>query len=65
VCNIGAYESGSDSEIDEAIELMPIMKEFLQQGINESRDFDTCLEQLFAVLQSTSMNDSGAMIQNE
>lgn len=41
--NIGAYRRGSDPEVDEAIEKMPYIAEFLQQAVDEKADFkDTC-----------------------
>jgi flagellum-specific ATP synthase len=36
--NVGAYVAGSNAEIDEAIEKMPRINQFLQQGIEEKSD---------------------------
>jgi flagellum-specific ATP synthase len=38
--NIGAYRRGSNPEVDEAIEKMPQITEFLQQAIDEKADFE-------------------------
>ncbi len=38
--NMGAYSQGSDEQIDEAIEKMPIINEFLQQSVEEKIDFE-------------------------
>lgn len=38
--NIGAYQRGSNPEIDLAIEMIPEINEFLQQGIRESVPYD-------------------------
>ncbi len=41
--NIGAYRHGSNNKIDEAIEKMPQITDFLQQSIEEATDFErTC-----------------------
>lgn len=34
--NIGAYQAGSDPELDMAIKLLPFMKQFLRQSIDQS-----------------------------
>lgn len=49
--NIGAYETGSDPEIDEAIALMPKIRDFLQQDINQSCSLSEALTNMFALLQ--------------
>jgi flagellum-specific ATP synthase len=36
--NVGAYAKGSNPEIDEAIDLMPDIRQFLVQGIDEKSD---------------------------
>ena len=38
--NIGAYVKGSSPKIDLAIEKMPVINEFLRQGLDESTDFE-------------------------
>jgi flagellum-specific ATP synthase len=38
--NIGAYAAGSNPAIDEALKLMPSIRAFLQQGLNEATPFD-------------------------
>jgi len=39
--NIGAYASGSDSEVDEAIATMPVIESFLLQGKDFTEFSDT------------------------
>lgn len=46
--NIGAYKSGTNKEIDDAIRLYPLIKKFLQQDIYENTQFDDVIEQLKA-----------------
>ncbi len=48
--NVGAYTKGSDPEIDEAIAFYPHLRDFLQQGISESVDLQSGLQQLSALL---------------
>ena len=47
---IGAYVSGSDRALDEAIALHDPMLQFLQQGMHESATLDNCVNRMAAVL---------------
>ena len=49
--NIGAYASGSNPEIDEAIRLIPTVRRFLQQGLEEDYAFDRIQELMNLALQ--------------
>ncbi len=42
--NIGAYHRGSNKDIDEAIEKMPEITKFLQQDVDESKDYGETLD---------------------
>jgi len=44
--NIGAYVSGSDPEIDAALQVMPDINSFLQQGKDEVSDFKATLNRM-------------------
>jgi flagellum-specific ATP synthase len=44
--NIGAYVKGSNPKIDMAIEKMPVINEFLRQGLDETSDFDETVSKL-------------------
>jgi len=44
--NIGAYEKGSNPEVDQAIEKIDEIRAFLQQDINEKTDFDSAVIRL-------------------
>lgn len=44
--NIGAYEKGSNKNIDKAIDYIDIVNEYLKQGVNESTPFDVSKETL-------------------
>lgn len=44
--NIGAYKKGSNPDIDEAIEKIKQVNEFLLQDTDEKVDFDTAVEQM-------------------
>ncbi|MEM9761328.1 MAG: type III secretion system ATPase SctN [Pseudomonadota bacterium] len=47
---IGEYKKGSDAEADEAIEKMPRIRAFLQQGLNERTSYDEALKGLKALV---------------
>ncbi|NVJ49497.1 MAG: flagellar protein export ATPase FliI [Gammaproteobacteria bacterium] len=59
--NIGAYEKGSDKEIDEAIELMPAIRAFLQQNVDESRTIEESLEGLEWLVNQIPQSQPNAM----
>lgn len=44
--NIGAYQAGSDSRIDQAIKLNPVIMNFLQQDMNQAVDLETSIREL-------------------
>lgn len=44
--NIGAYKSGTNKEIDDAIRFYPLIKNYLQQDIYENTKFNENIEQL-------------------
>ena len=47
---VGAYVKGSDPEMDQAIQLMPAIRTFLQQGLTESFTVDQSLEALVTAI---------------
>lgn len=49
--NIGAYAPGSNPEIDEALKLMPRIRQFLQQGLYESCEFANVVEAMRRTLE--------------
>ncbi len=58
--SIGAYVRGSDAETDFAIERMPLMSAFLQQGLDESFAFQKSLTDLAMVLTPNPGNTNNA-----
>ncbi len=48
--SVGAYQEGSDPYIDESIEMIPLMQEFLSQGMNEKVNFSDSTEQLSSLM---------------
>ncbi|MFQ6604292.1 MAG: FliI/YscN family ATPase [Fidelibacterota bacterium] len=52
--NIGAYSEGANPKIDEAIEKIPAINQFLRQGMDEASSFQETLDRLF---QLTSGKD--------
>ncbi len=49
---VGAYMSGSDPQLDEAIALQPGLQAFLQQGMREAAPLAGCVSQMASVLQA-------------
>lgn len=45
--NVGAYVSGSDPLLDQAIALYPQLENFLQQNLDQRADFDSSVHQLY------------------
>ncbi len=52
--NVGAYQPGSDSRIDTAIEMNPAILDFLQQDMDESVDINQSLNELAFLLSKYS-----------
>ncbi|RDL43657.1 flagellar protein export ATPase FliI [Marinomonas piezotolerans] len=49
---VGAYTKGSDPELDQAIQLMPAINDFLRQSLSESFNIDQSLEALVGAMTS-------------
>lgn len=49
--NVGAYQAGSDKNIDEALRIYPFLVEFIQQRESESCSYPQSLEQLHSVIR--------------
>jgi flagellum-specific ATP synthase len=49
--NVGAYVKGSNRDIDEAVERIDRIREFLRQDISERADIETTLARLRALTQ--------------
>lgn len=47
--SIGAYQPGSDVQLDQAILLYPRVQQFLRQGLKESLSFEQCQQALMAL----------------
>ncbi len=52
--SVGAYQPGSDPSIDEAIEKYPLIRNFLQQDMNEAVDISRSLSELQDLLGNQS-----------
>lgn len=48
--NIGAYQQGTNPQIDQAINLYPSIIQFLKQGMGESTDFDHSVQILDSIV---------------
>jgi flagellum-specific ATP synthase len=55
--NIGAYVKGSDPEVDTALLVMPALNNFLQQGSTETTPFESTLEYLAEISQTSSEHE--------
>jgi len=55
--NIGAYQSGSDPDIDRAIRMHPQMVDFIAQDMNQAVAFDTSRNELDTVLSNSGDED--------
>jgi len=47
---LGAYRSGSDPKVDEAVNYYPALEKFLAQTITEKTDIETCYKMLYQIL---------------
>ena len=47
---LGAYQQGSDPMLDQAIQMMPQVNGFLQQGMKDVLRYDECLQGLAQLL---------------
>lgn len=54
--SVGAYVPGSDPETDQAIERLPAIRQFLQQHLNQSVDFNASLNGLVNVTKPPVVN---------
>ncbi|MDX1318779.1 MAG: flagellum-specific ATP synthase FliI, partial [Oceanospirillum sp.] len=50
--SVGAYNAGTDPAIDQAIALMPGVKQFLQQGLKENVDIVSSYQQMFQAVNA-------------
>jgi len=51
--SVGAYQQGSDPYIDESIDMLPAMQQFLAQGMNEKVTYNNSVEQLGTLMTQT------------
>jgi len=48
--SVGAYQRGTDPEVDEAIDYHPLLQQFLQQNSNDAVSFEASLQALLQIL---------------
>lgn len=51
---VGAYNAGSDPAVDQAIALIPGIKQFLQQGLRENVDIVSSYQQMYQALNNVT-----------
>ena len=49
---IGEYKKGNDAEVDEAINKMPKINEFLRQGLSEKSTFEETVDRLIQIVNA-------------
>lgn len=49
---VGAYTRGSDPEIDRSIDLMPALRAYLQQGMNDPMPIKRAIQELAMIMQA-------------
>ncbi|MDA8178065.1 MAG: flagellum-specific ATP synthase FliI, partial [Deltaproteobacteria bacterium] len=49
--SIGAYKEGSNPKVDRAIRMIDRLKGYLRQGMNEPRNFDESVAQLYRLFE--------------
>ena len=60
--SVGAYQSGSNPEVDEAIIYHPRLMQFLQQDSNEAVSFDDSLQDLLQVVAGHQPSPAGGEV---
>ncbi len=55
--SVGAYQQGSDPEIDRAVRMHPRLTDFIAQDMNQSVSFDASRAQLAALLRDSDNDD--------
>jgi len=53
--SVGAYTSGHDVVLDEAVAMYPRLEAFLQQGMRERESYDASIAQLAALFQTSNL----------
>jgi flagellum-specific ATP synthase len=61
--NVGAYTRGTDSRIDEAIMMQPLLNEFLCQDMHEATSWQQSVEDLEALLHPPSVETPSSVPQ--
>ncbi|MGC9327753.1 MAG: hypothetical protein ACP5I1_08975, partial [Candidatus Hinthialibacter sp.] len=62
--NIGAYQKGSNPEIDLAIQMTPTINAFLKQRIQEAFPYQESLQQMMDIAQQCEIRRPGSAHQN-
>ena len=58
---LGAYKSGSDTKIDEAIKFNHALEAFLAQNIEETTTLDACYDRLAEIFGSAKISSSAPL----
>jgi flagellum-specific ATP synthase len=52
---VGAYQKGSDPQVDQAIELWPQLRGFLQQEVDEPMTLEAAVDKLHALTEQVTL----------
>ena len=63
--NVGAYAAGSNRDIDEALEKLPAINAFLQQGISEKATIEDTRAQLLEIINGPGLQFVGSSVAGE
>lgn len=62
--SVGAYARGSDADTDRAIDLQPVLRAYLQQGMNEAMPMQRSIQELAMIMQAPPPQPADAAGQN-
>ncbi|MBQ49772.1 MAG: hypothetical protein CMP10_20495 [Zetaproteobacteria bacterium] len=55
---IGAYQSGTNPQLDEAIKLMPHINSFLKQDMNEFSDLGSAIDRMIGIMGNSNFDNT-------
>lgn len=61
--SVGAYSPGSNPELDVAVKLMPVMRAYLQQTLDEAFDIEESQNGLNAILHASAQQKNPSQVQ--
>ncbi|MBR9828788.1 MAG: flagellar protein export ATPase FliI [Oceanospirillales bacterium] len=62
---VGAYARGSDPETDRAVDMLPVIRAYLQQGMNEPMPIKRCMQELAMLMSAPPQQPQNATAQGQ